>query len=185
MKAKRIIISALKRAKKERGLRQITPNDILSSGHSRKADHNLIVMTDLQGLGHEDWVVITAYYAMYHASLSLLTKIGLQSKEHAATVAVLEYFFGKELGKELLERFDELKDRLEAILIEERYIDYLWNVKIARENVQYGVALDYKDTAKVMNNAREFVSKIKLVLEGLNEELIKAISQKIEELKII
>ncbi len=75
----------MKRAKEERGLRAIKPNDYLSNGHIKKADHNLIVMTDLSKLGHEDWVVISAYYAMYQSAMALLTKIGLESKDHATT----------------------------------------------------------------------------------------------------
>ncbi len=186
MKAKDIILKAFARAKKERGLKLIIPNDYLGEGHIKKADHNLIVMTDLNKLGHEDWVVITAYYAMYQSALSLLAKIGLQSKDHVTTVAVLEYFFGKQIDKELIERFNELKkkkDKIEAIIIDEKYINYLWKIKRARESVQYGISISYKETDVVINNAREFVSKIKLVLEGLDEELVSVIYKEIKNLK--
>ena len=64
MKSKQIILKSLARAKKKRGLRVIAPTEHLSEGHAKKADHNLIVMTDLDKLNHEDWVVIVAYYAM-------------------------------------------------------------------------------------------------------------------------
>lgn len=186
MKAKDILLRALKRTKEERGLRLITPNDYLSNGHIKKADHNLIVMTDLSKLGHEDWTVITAYYAMYQSALALLTKIGLQSKDHATTASVLEYFFGKQISKELIEKFNELKgrkDRIEAITIEEKYINYLWRVKRARETVQYGISITYKETDVIMSNARDFVTKIKLVISEVDERLIEAISKKIKELK--
>lgn len=145
MKAEDVILKAFRRTGRERGLRQISPSHYMSEGHIGKADHNLVVMTDLDEFGHEDWVVITAYYAMYHAALALLARIGLGSKDHATTVAVLEYFFGRRIGRELIEKFDELKkkkDKVEAIIIEEKYIDYLWRVKRARETVQYGVSID-------------------------------------------
>ena len=186
MKAKDILLKTLKRTKEERGLRITNPNDYLSGGHIKKADHNLIVMTDLSKFGHEDWVVIAAYYAMYQAALALLTKIGLQSKDHATTVAVLEYFFGKQISKELIEKFNELKgrkDRIEAITIEEKYINYLWRVKRARETVQYGISITYKETDVIITNARDFVTKIKLVISEVDERLIEAISKKIKELK--
>ena len=190
MNTKAIIVNALKRGKekkeKEIGLKITEPTHNLSSGHIKKADHNLIVMTDLSELNHEDWVVIASYYAMYQASLSLLARIGLNSKEHAATVAVLEYFFGEKIGKELLERFNSLKnekDKLEAITIQEKFIDYLWNIKQARENVQYGVDINYKESEKVMNNAREFVNKIKLVLNELEEDIIEGILEEIKRLE--
>ena len=186
MKARNMIIKALRRARKERGLRIISPNNYLSDGHIKKADHNLIVMTDLNELGHEDWIVISAYYAMYQSALALLTKIGLESKEHATTVAVLEYFFGEHISKELIEKFNKLKrrkDEIEAIAIGEKYIDYLWKIKRARESVQYGISVTYKETGTVTKNARDFVSKIKLVLSELDEALIDVIGKETGELK--
>lgn len=181
-----MLIKALKRAKEERGLRISKPNNYLSNGHIIKADHNLVVMTDLSELGHEDWVVISAYYAMYHSALALLVKIGLESKDHATTAAVLEYFFGKQIEKELIEKFNELKerkDKIEAIIINEKYVDYLWKIKRARETAQYGISIGYKETDAVMKNAREFASKIKLVSNELDEELIEVIGKKIMELE--
>jgi len=69
MKPKDIIIKAFQRyAQLERGLKITTPNIDLIKSHVDKADHNLIVMTDLDKLGHSDWVVITAYYSMYHSA---------------------------------------------------------------------------------------------------------------------
>jgi uncharacterized protein (UPF0332 family) len=186
MKAKDIIINAIKRSAKERGLRVMSPNNYLSDGHIKKADHNLIVMTDLNKLGHKDWVLIAAYYAMYHAALALLAKIGLESKDHATTVAILEYFFGKQISKEIIEKFNELKerkDKIEAIIIEEKYINYLWKIKRARETVQYGIAITYKETDVMMNIAREFVSKVKLVINELDERLLNMINKEIRELK--
>lgn len=186
MKAKDIIIKSIKRSKEERGLRVSKPNNNLSEGHIRKADHNLIVMTDLNKLEHEDWIVVSAYYAMYQSATALLTKIGLESKDHATTAAVIEYFFGEQISKELIGKFNELKeskDRIEAITISEKYIDYLWKIKRARETVQYGISMNYKETGVVMRNAREFVSKIKIVLNELDENLIEIIGKKIKLLE--
>ncbi|HIH17393.1 MAG TPA: HEPN domain-containing protein [Nanoarchaeota archaeon] len=188
MKAKDMIVKSMMRAKQERGLRVSKPNNYLSEGHIRKADHNLIVMTDLSKLGHKDWVVTSAYYAMYQSAMSLLTKIGLESKDHATTVAVLEHFFGEQISKELIGNFNELKerkDKIEAITISEKYIDYLWKIKRARETVQYGISINYKETDIVMRNAREFVSKIRLVLNELNDKLIEFIGKKINELQAL
>jgi uncharacterized protein (UPF0332 family) len=185
MKAKDMIVKSMRRAKEERGLRVSRPNNYLSEGHIKKADHNLIVMTDLSKLGHEDWVVISAYYAMYQSVMSLLTKIGLESKDHATTAAVLEYFFGEQISRDSIGKFNELKkrkDKIEAITISEKYIDYLWKIKRTRETVQYGISINYKETDVVMRNAREFVSKIKLVLNELDEELVDIIAKRVNEL---
>jgi len=188
MKAKDMIVKSMKRAKEERGLRVSKPNNYMSEGHVRKADHNLIVMTDLSKLGHEDWVVISAYYAMYQSAMSLLAKIGLESKDHATTASVLEYFFGEQINKELIGKFNEIKerkDKIEAITISEKFIDYLWKIKRARETVQYGISINYKETDIVMRNARDFVSKIKLVLNELDDKLIEFIVRQVKELEAI
>lgn len=186
MKAKEMIVKSMKRTKEERGLRVSKPNNYLSDGHIKKADHNLIVMTDLRKLGHEDWVVVSAYYAMYQSAMALLTKIGLESKDHATTAAVLEYFFGEQISKELIGKFNELKerkDKIEAITINEKYIDSLWKIKRARETVQYGISINYEETEVVMRNAREFASKMKLVLDELDDKLIEIIGKMIKKLQ--
>jgi len=182
MKAKEIIIKAMRRAKEERGLRTAKPNETLSAGHMKKADHNLIVMTDLSKLGHEDWVVIAAYYAMYQSATALLIRIGLESKDHATTAAVLEYFFGEHLTREALGSFNELKNKLDNIIIQDHYLDSLWSTKRAREAVQYGISITYKEKDTIMKNAREFVTKIKLVLNELDERLVEALTRKINTL---
>ncbi|MCG2724386.1 HEPN domain-containing protein [archaeon] len=187
MNAENIIKNALKRRSKgERGLKVMDPNPDLSSGHIKKADHNLVVMTDLKKLGHEDWVVISAYYAVYQSALALLTKVGLESKEHATTVSVLEYFFGNRINKGLIERFNDLKerkDRIEAVMIQEKYIDYMWHAKGAREAVQYGISINYKEADLIMSNAREFVVKMKLVLSELDDILVESICRSVKEME--
>ncbi len=187
MKAKEIILKSLIRAKKERGLKISFPSNYLSQGHIKKADHNLIVMTDLDRLGHEDWIVIVAYYAMYQSALAILSKIGLESKDHATTVAVLEYFFGKQINKNLLEKLNELKDKkdkLELIRLEEKYINYLWKIKGRREIVQYGITTSYKEKNTIMNNTREFVNRTKLLIEEIDEELASIILKEIKRLQV-
>src|SRR3989338_8814440 len=129
MESKDALIKIMKRSNKERGIRVMSPNPTLSEGHIRKADHNLVVMTDLQRLGHEDWVAIAAYYAMYHSAMTLLARIGLESKDHAATATAIDYFFGKEVSKDILRKFQtarERKDYIEKLRIEGRYINKLW-----------------------------------------------------------
>jgi len=75
-----------------------------------------------------EWVVICGYYAMYSAALALLAKIGFKSKNHSATVQVLEEYFVKKkildsesfillknavLQKEELEKISEAKHKRE------------------------------------------------------------------------
>ena len=39
------------------------------------------------------------------------------------------------------------KDMIEDITISEKYINYLWKIKRARETVQYGISISYKELA--------------------------------------
>ena len=71
---------------------------------------------------------------------------------------------------------------MQAITIRQKFIDYLWKIKRARETVQYGISINYKETDIVMRNARDFVSKIKLVLNELDEKLIDIIAKMVKEL---
>lgn len=185
MRAGDVISRALRRSERERGLRLGRPNNEVARGHMEKADHNLVVMTDLARLGHEDWVVITAYYAMYQSALSLLARIGLASKDHSTTAAVLEHFFGGQISRPLLQRFNQLKERkekLEALVIQEKFIDYLWEARRARETVQYGVSPGFKESGAVMNHAREFVTKLKLVAGELDDGLVGEIGKELRRM---
>jgi len=186
MRTEIMVLKAMRRPKRERGLVISRPNAYLSEGHMKKADHDLIVMTDMSRLGHEDWVMITAYYAMYQVATSLLSRIGLESKDHATTAAVLECFFGEHISSEMIEKFNELKerkDRIESITIGDKYIDYLWKAKQFRETVQYGISTSFKETNLAMSNARAFVSKLKIVNGELDEKIVEVIQKRIAELK--
>ena len=119
---------------------------------------------------------------MYHSAMAVLSKIGLNSKDHATTVAVLEYFFGEKIEKSLLERFNELKSKLETVKIEEKYIDYLWKTKKTRETIQYGIIIAYKETKIIINNAREFATKIKLLLNEINEDFVNISTDELKSL---
>lgn len=186
MRAEIMILKAMRRPKKERGLVISKPNAYMSEGHMKKADHDLIVMTDMGRLGHEDWVMVTAYYAMYQAATSLLSRIGLESKDHATTSAVLECFFGEHISSDMIAKFNDLKerkDKIEAITIGDRYMEYLWKAKQFRETVQYGISISFKETNLVMGNARAFVSKLKIVDSELDDKIVEVIQKGIAELK--
>src|SRR3989344_2265951 len=48
-----------------------------------------------QDYNPDEWVVITSYYAMYMAALSVLAKLGYKSKNHTATILALEEYLTK------------------------------------------------------------------------------------------
>lgn len=187
MKSRIIILRAMRhKKKKQRGLEIISPNKELSQGHINKALHNLQVMSDLQNLKHTDWVVVVAYYAMYHGATALLAHIGLESKEHATTVAILEYFFSKEIDKTLLLKFHALKqkkDSIEQLYLEDKFLNYLWQAKVLRENAQYGTNTLVPTSEESLPHARDFVSAVRLLLNKLDEEYVSLIRAQMNELQ--
>lgn len=185
-KAKGIILSSFKREeRKERGMKITVPDTELAEAHIKKARHNLIVMDDLNRLGHSDWVVIVAYYAMYHGATSILVRIGLDSKDHATTVAVLEYFFSEHIEKGLLEKFNELKEKkenLEQLFIGDEFLNYFWSAKNLRETAQYGTSTFITKNDESISHAKEFILKIRVLLEKLDEDYVKILVEQIKEL---
>jgi len=185
-KAEKIIINAFKREEeKERGLKIIIPNIELANAHIAKARHNIIVMDDLNRLGHTDWVAIIAYYAMYHGATAISVRIGLDSKDHATTVAILEYFFSEHIDKELLEKFNELKEKkdvIDRLVIEDKFLNYLWSAKNLRETAQYGTSTLITKSDESVDHAKEFILKIRTLIEKLDEDYVKILLEQIEKL---
>ncbi len=115
-----------------------------------------------------DWVVITAYYAMYHSALAALASIGYKSDNHTATIIVLEVYF---VRKNLLEK--EFLDKLkQARKLEEEYIQKLRRARRQRETAQYGVTEETgKDAAeKLLKDARGFVNRMERLIDELGTE---------------
>ncbi|MBI5037075.1 HEPN domain-containing protein [Candidatus Micrarchaeota archaeon] len=155
----------------------------LAPSYLAKAGHNSMVSSILLKLGDNDeakralnipgdfsafdWIVIAAYYAMYHSALAALASIGYKSDNHAATITALEVFFVK---KNLLEKdfLDKLKRARE---LEEEYVQKLRLARRQRETAQYGVTEETgKDaTEKLLKDARNFVDRMEKLVGSLEE----------------
>ena len=109
----------------------------------------------------EEWIVICGYYAMYSAALALIAKIGFRSKNHTATLIVLDEFFVK---KKILSQDSVLLLRNAAFQKEE--IEKISEARDKREIAQYSVTKQTtKDIAeKIKKDAYDFVNKCDNVL---------------------
>src|SRR3990167_4832803 len=112
----------------------------------------------------DEWVVVTAYYAMYMSALSLLAKLGFRSKSHTATAIALEELFVKRklLDKSHFENFENLR-------IQKEEIEMLRDVRDRREIAQYSVTKrTTRDIAeKTKSDARKFVDRAEEIFENL------------------
>lgn len=149
----------------------------LSEAYTKKARGNIVTMELLskaqnlrealelpEDYDPNEWVVISAYYAMYMAALSVLAKLGFRSKNHTATSTALEEFFVK---KRLLDK--EFLEILEKVRLHKEEIEELRRAKDRREIAQYSVT---KRTTKELaeetkKDAHKFVNRIEEILESL------------------
>lgn len=149
----------------------------LSQKYLDKAKNNLITMGILSEIqkskktrdllkipleyNSDEWVVICGYYAMYASALALIAKIGYRSKNHTATIILLEEFFIK---KKLMSKEDI--GLLKNAIIHKVEIGKLSEARHKREIAQYSVT---KQTTKeiaesIKQDAYNFVNKIESII---------------------
>lgn len=112
----------------------------------------------------DEWVVISAYYAMYMAALSLLAKLRYKSSNHSGTIVALEEFFVK---KKLLDK--EHLIILEKIKLQKDEIEQIEKVRDRREIAQYSVTKEItKNLAEeTRQDAHKFINKIEEIFNIL------------------
>ena len=137
----------------------LTTMSILSELNENEKAKELLKIP--KGYDSNEWVVITGYYAMYTSALALLAKIGFKSKNHTATLLVLDEFFVK---KKLLD--NNLLSALKSALFQKEEIEKLSDARGKREIAQYSVTKETtKEIAKkIKKDAYEFINKVELIL---------------------
>lgn len=150
---------------------------VLAPEYLKKAKNNLITMNILSEIqdnkkvrdllkipsdySSDEWVVITGYYAMYASALALIAKIGYKSKNHTATIILLEEFFIK---KKLMSKEDI--ELLRNAIIQKAEIEKLSEARHKREIAQYSVT---KQTTReiaenIKQDAYSFINKCEEIL---------------------
>ena len=150
----------------------------LSKKYLQKAKNNLVTMRllseinlnkearDLLNLPTEynadEWVVIAGYYAMYASALALIAKIGFKSKNHTATLQLLDEFFVK---KQILDQDTFLS--LKKAVFQKEELEKISEARHKREIAQYSVTKHTtKDIAEsIKKEAYKFINKVEEILE--------------------
>ncbi len=134
-------------------IKSITKNKELVQSHIKKARHNLeFYQLNKQHHKFNDWLIVTLYYALYHAALALITNKNYSSKNHYATILILikEYSITKDeatllnelsINKEDAELYTHLKD-------DRHDASYATNIKFSPEIVE-----------KYENQVLDFINK--------------------------
>jgi uncharacterized protein (UPF0332 family) len=156
-------------------------------GHLKKAYHNLDLANKVFEV-HEvelkfryedenffDWVITICYYAMYQASLAALAAVRKEGEIHAATVCALIYHYVHK-KKRLRERHLISLDMVGRLAKQD--VQKLVEKKEEREKASYDTSfITQKGLAeRALTDAREFVAKIREVLEeGLGTEFLSGV----------
>ncbi len=117
-----------------------------------------------------EWVVICGYYSMYSAALSLLAKIGYRSKNHSATLCVLNEFF---LKKKILDK--DYLTLFKSALFHKKDIERLSSAKHKREIAQYSITKKTTKSIseKIKKDAYKFVNKCEEVLNKITKHQLE------------
>ncbi len=147
-------VSILARKYLEKAKNNLVTMNILSEIQDNKKARELLKIP--KDYDPNEWVVIIGYYAMYTAALALLAKIGFRSKNHAATIFVLEEFFANE--RNLNEKDLSL---IRHAQFQKEEFEKLSEARHKREIAQYSVTKQTtKEIAeKIKSDAYLFVNK--------------------------
>ena len=142
-------------------LHKIPVNADRARQHIDKAHKNLRAMKIMFGNDLFDWTIICGYYAMYHAVLAALFKIGIRATAHYCAIAAFKEFY-VERGKVRPEYITYIK---RAKQLEQKYASTLEKAQGDRVVDQYGVEVLTNDDAEwILEDAKDFVLKIEEVL---------------------
>lgn len=142
-------------------LQKVPVNTERAKQHIDKAHSNLRAMKLMFDNDLFDWTVICGYYAMYHAVLAALYKIGIRATAHYCAIAAFKEFYVKR-GKVKPEFISYIK---RAKQLEQKYSESLDKAQENRVIEQYGVEIITNDDAEwIIEDAKDFVLKIEEVL---------------------
>src|SRR3989344_346635 len=126
-------------------------------------EHNFSIKKKLPDREYYDWCITIYYYAIYHTSLALLSKLGYRSGSHFATLATITLFY---YHKDNVLKREDIDFLLEKINLEEKEIDFVIGSKDLRERACYGVdeSFNISIATLLQKQTVDFVNKIKELL---------------------
>ncbi len=138
----------------------VLANVLMKISEKEEAKKSLSLPSDFEVY---DWVIIASYYSMYISALGALARLGLKSKSHAATLAVLEYnYVHQQKGLEI----KHLEKLSKAYAISQELVTKLIKTKTRRETAQYDAtpAISMESAVFALKDVEEFITKIEEIL---------------------
>ena len=154
--------SFLLKLKKEEKLQLVEPSEEICESYIVKASDCLTSAKLLQENGLYENSITLSYYAMYNALTSLLSKTGIKSENHTASITLLKIIFDKEgLHNTIIQAKEERIDKQYYVTTEEG-------------------SPNLEEAEKLTKSAEKFLLQIQLLLKEINNIEITQIRQKFE-----
>jgi len=152
----------LNKLKKEGKLELVEQSEDICDSYSQKsADCLKSAKLLLQNNLFENSIGMS-YYAMYNLLLALLFRTGIKCENHGGSILLLKLLFGQNDLYKLIS--DAKKER----------IDKQYYVTTEKDEITREIA------DELLNNAEDFVLKIKVVIKKLNNDSIEELREKFE-----
>lgn len=152
----------LNKLKKEGKLELIEPSENICSSYSEKSANCLKSAKILLQNNLYENSISMSYYAIYNLLLSLLFRTGIKCENHNGSILLLNLLFN-----------------------EEKLYESISNAKKERLDKQYYVVAEKDNLTReiaenLLNNAEDFVLKIKVIIKNLNNGDIDDLRRKFE-----
>jgi len=152
----------LNKLKKEEKIGLVEPSEDICNSYSEKSANclksaKLLLKNDL----YENSIIMS-YYAMYNLLLTLLFRIGIKCENHGGSILLLKILFSENELYKLIS--DAKKER----------IDKQYYVTTEKDEITKEIA------DELLNNAEDFVLRLKLVIKNLNNDSIDELMKKFE-----
>ena len=152
----------LNKLKKEKKLGLVEPSEEICDSYSQKSSDCLKSAKLLLKNNLFENSIGMSYYAMYNLLLALLFRVGIKCENHGGSILLLKLLFEKD---DLYKLISEAK--------KER-IDKQYYVTTEKDEITKEIA------DELLNNAEDFVLKMKVVIRNLNNDFIEELREKFE-----
>ena len=129
-------------------------------------EHQHSIKEKLPNRKFYNWCITVYYYAIYHAAMALVTKLGYYSKNHLATITAITLFY---YHRDNILRTEDIDFLIEKIHLDREEIDLVLDSKSLRETACYGTdeIFELSQAKKLQGQTADFVNKIRMLLEEI------------------
>ena len=146
------------------GIKLVEPNNNLAQGYLKMSEDSLGTMNRERQYNLRS-AISACYYSMYYSLYAVCMKLGVKCEIHNCTIEFIKHFLNNFYSQEDL---NIIKKAFDARIIAQYYVDKV----VAKEDIDF-----------ISTKAPLFLNKTREILSKINEDNIKKIREKVEEIK--